>query len=845
MSLKNENFTNRVNDVIQFSREEALRLGHDFIGIEHLMLGLLRLTDSKAVQILQKLGVSPLELKNEIEKKLPEGSYHLHHSATIPLTKQAARMLKFSQLVAIELRSPKVDTEHLLLAILHDDENLVSRALEKFSVYYDDVKDEIIGKPTQKDILSELSGSEDDDDEPSFGSSSSRQGPESKSKTPVLDNFGRDLTKLAAENKLDPIVGREKEIERVSQILSRRKKNNPILIGEPGVGKSAIAEGLAMRIIQKKVPRVLFNKRIVTLDLASLVAGTKYRGQFEERMKALMNELEKNPDVILFIDEIHTIIGAGGASGSLDASNMFKPALARGDIQVIGATTLDEYRQYIEKDGALERRFQKVLIEPTSPEETIIILNNIKSKYEEHHNVTYTPEAIEACVKLTERYITDRFLPDKAIDALDEAGARVHIKNVKVPKNITQLEEEIEKVRQQKNNAISASKFEEAAKWRDEEKKLLNELEAAKAKWEEEIKIHREVVTDENVAEVVAMMTGIPVQRIAQQESERLVKMAEELSGKVIGQEEAVQKVVKAIQRNRAGLKDPNRPIGSFIFLGPTGVGKTQLAKVLARYLFDSDDALIRIDMSEYMEKFAVSRLIGAPPGYVGYEEGGQLTEKVRRRPYSVVLLDEIEKAHPDVFNILLQILDDGHITDSLGRKIDFRNTIIIMTSNIGVRQLKDFGQGVGFTTKAKQEQMDEYARSVIEKALKKAFAPEFLNRIDDVIIFNSLKREDIHRIIDIELAGLYKRIEDLGYKLVLNEDAKDFIAEKGFDPEYGARPLKRAIQKYLEDPLAEEIIKSKIQEGDTIKVSLDKEKNELVLKVNKQKQKKAETGEE
>lgn len=617
------------------------------------------------------------------------------------------------------------------------------------------------------------------------------------------------------------------------------------MIGEPGVGKSAIAEGLAMRIIQKKVPRVLFNKRIVTLDLASLVAGTKYRGQFEERMKALMNELEKNPDVILFIDEIHTIIGAGGASGSLDASNMFKPALARGDIQVIGATTLDEYRQYIEKDGALERRFQKVLIEPTSPEETIIILNNIKSKYEEHHNVTYTPEAIEACVKLTERYITDRFLPDKAIDALDEAGARVHIKNVKVPKNITQLEEEIEKVRQQKNNAISASKFEEAAKWRDEEKKLLNELEAAKAKWEEEIKIHREVVTDENVAEVVAMMTGIPVQRIAQQESERLVKMAEELSGKVIGQEEAVQKVVKAIQRNRAGLKDPNRPIGSFIFLGPTGVGKTQLAKVLARYLFDSDDALIRIDMSEYMEKFAVSRLIGAPPGYVGYEEGGQLTEKVRRRPYSVVLLDEIEKAHPDVFNILLQILDDGHITDSLGRKIDFRNTIIIMTSNIGVRQLKDFGQGVGFTTKAKQEQMDEYARSVIEKALKKAFAPEFLNRIDDVIIFNSLKREDIHRIIDIELAGLYKRIEDLGYKLVLNEDAKDFIAEKGFDPEYGARPLKRAIQKYLEDPLAEEIIKSKIQEGDTIKVSLDKEKNELVLKVSKQKQKKAETGEE
>ena len=660
-----------------------------------------------------------------------------------------------------------------------------------------------------------------------------------------MDNFGRDLTKYAEDNKLDPIVGRENEIERVSQILSRRKKNNPILIGEPGVGKSAIAEGLALRIVQKKVSRVLFNKRIITLDLASLVAGTKYRGQFEERMKAVMNELEKSPDVILFIDEIHTIIGAGGASGSLDASNMFKPALARGEIQCIGATTLDEYRQYIEKDGALERRFQKVIIEPTSVEETIQILNNIKDKYEDHHSVTYTPEAIEACVTLTHRYISDRHLPDKAIDALDEAGSRVHITNIVVPKAIVEIEKSIEDIKEEKNKVVRSQKYEEAARLRDTERQLLEKLEIEKKKWEEDTKNNREVVSEDNVAEVVAMMTGVPAQRIAQNEGSKLVGMVDDLKGKIIGQDEAVKKVVKAIQRNRAGLKDPNKPIGSFIFLGPTGVGKTQLAKELSRYLFDKDDALIRIDMSEYMEKFAVSRLVGAPPGYVGYEEGGQLTEKVRRKPYSVVLLDEIEKAHPDVFNLLLQGLDDGIITDSLGRKIDFKNTIIIMTSNIGSRQLKDFGTGVGFGTSAKQEKADEDAKGIIEKALKKAFAPEFLNRIDDVIMFDSLSKEDIHKIIDIELAKLYSRILDLGYTIKLTDAAKDYISDKGYDQNFGARPLKRAIQKYLEDPLAEEIIKSNLEEGDTIKVDLNKDNSELVIKVVKSKKTKKTTEEE
>ncbi|MBO6532522.1 MAG: ATP-dependent Clp protease ATP-binding subunit, partial [Muricauda sp.] len=672
-----------------------------------------------------------------------------------------------------------------------------------------------------------------DSKESSFGSGASQKGSK-KSKTPVLDNFGRDLTRLAEENKLDPVVGREKEIERVSQILSRRKKNNPLLIGEPGVGKSAIAEGLALRIINKKVSRILYNKRVVTLDLASLVAGTKYRGQFEERMKAVMNELEKNDDIILFIDEIHTIVGAGGATGSLDASNMFKPALARGEIQCIGATTLDEYRQYIEKDGALERRFQKVMVEPTSVEETIEILMNIKAKYEEHHNVNYTDEAILACVKLTNRYMTDRFLPDKAIDALDEAGSRVHIVNMDVPKQILELESQLEDVRELKNSVVKKQKYEEAAKLRDDEKRLEKELATAQERWEEESKLHRETVTEDNVADVVSMMSGIPVNRIAQTESNKLAELPNLIKGFVIGQDEAVSKVARAIQRNRAGLKDPNKPIGSFIFLGQTGVGKTQLAKILAKELFDSEDALIRIDMSEYMEKFAISRLVGAPPGYVGYEEGGQLTEKVRRKPYSVVLLDEVEKAHPDVFNMLLQVLDDGFLTDSLGRKIDFRNTIIIMTSNIGARQLKDFGQGVGFGTAAKKAQADTHQKSVIENALKKAFAPEFLNRIDDVVVFNPLEREDIHKIIDIELNKLYQRIKDIGYELKLSDEAKDYIADKGFDKQYGARPLKRAIQKYIEDALAEEIVNSKLEEGDSIFMELDEKKEELTIEIKK-----------
>ncbi|MGY8915454.1 MAG: ATP-dependent Clp protease ATP-binding subunit, partial [Flavobacteriales bacterium] len=655
-----------------------------------------------------------------------------------------------------------------------------------------------------------------------------------KSKTPVLDNFGRDLTQMAEENKLDPVVGREKEIERVSQILSRRKKNNPLLIGEPGVGKSAIAEGLALRIINKKVSRILYNKRVVTLDLASLVAGTKYRGQFEERMKAVMNELEKNDDIILFIDEIHTIVGAGGATGSLDASNMFKPALARGEIQCIGATTLDEYRQYIEKDGALERRFQKVIVEPTTVEETIEILKNIKGKYEDHHNVIYTDEAIIACVKLTNRYMTDRFLPDKAIDALDEAGSRVHIINMDVPKQILELEKQLEDVRDLKNSVVKKQRYEEAAKLRDDEKRLEKDLAIAQEKWEEDSKLHRETVSEDNVADVVSMMSGIPVNRIAQTESNKLAELPNLIKANVIGQDEAVAKVAKAIQRNRAGLKDPDKPIGSFIFLGQTGVGKTQLAKVLAKELFDSEDALIRVDMSEYMEKFAISRLVGAPPGYVGYEEGGQLTEKVRRKPYSVILLDEIEKAHPDVFNMLLQVLDDGFLTDSLGRKIDFRNTIIIMTSNIGARQLKDFGQGVGFGTSAMKAQTDSHQKGVIENALKKAFAPEFLNRIDDVVVFNPLEREDIHKIIDIELRKLFARIKDIGYNLNLTDKAKDYIAEKGFDKQYGARPLKRAIQKYIEDALAEEIVNSKLNEGDSIYMDLDEKKEELTIDIKK-----------
>lgn len=833
-------FSPRVKDVITYSREEALRLGHDYIGTEHLLLGIIREGEGTAVRLLKTLGVDLMELRKAVEQTIGTGNHKVSNLANIPLMKQAERALKITYLEAKLFKSAVIGTEHLILSILKDEDNVATKSLHKFKIDYEVMKMEL--ELSKSDPKAEFPGTpqDEDADDDSFSAGSAKKAVDSKSKTPVLDNFGRDLTKAAEEGRLDPIVGREKEIERVSQILSRRKKNNPILIGEPGVGKSAIAEGLALRIVQRKVSRVLFGKRVVTLDLASLVAGTKYRGQFEERMKAVMNELEKSPDVILFIDEIHTIIGAGGASGSLDASNMFKPALARGEIQCIGATTLDEYRQYIEKDGALERRFQKVIVEPTSAEETVEILNNVKAKYEDHHNVKYTDEAIKACVTLTSRYISDRHLPDKAIDALDEAGSRVHIVNINVPKNIVEIEKKLEEIKEEKNKVVRSQKYEEAARLRDTERQLLEQLETAKKQWEEDSKNHREVVTEENVAEVVAMMTGVPVQRIAQNEGEKLSKMADELQGKVIGQDDAVKKVVKAIQRNRAGLKDPNKPIGSFIFLGPTGVGKTQLAKILSKYLFDNDDALIRIDMSEYMEKFAVSRLIGAPPGYVGYEEGGQLTEKVRRRPYAVVLLDEIEKAHPDVFNLLLQALDDGQMTDSLGRKIDFKNTIIIMTSNIGVRQLKDFGQGVGFATSAKKDAEEENSRSVIEGALKKAFAPEFLNRIDDVVIFNSLTREHIHQIIDIELENLYGRINGLGYQIKISDEAKDFISEKGYDVQFGARPLKRSIQKYLEDPLAEEIIKSQLTEGDSIEADFDKEKEEIKIRIIKPKESKS-----
>jgi ATP-dependent Clp protease ATP-binding subunit ClpC len=828
-------FSPRVKDVITYSREEALRLGHDYIGTEHLLLGLIREGEGMAIKFLKSLNINLVELRKSIENAVKGSTGNVSNLNNIPLTKQAEKALKITYLEAKIFKSEIIGTEHLLLSILKDEDNIATQILNQFGVTYDIMREELELFKNNFKAEAPQSPSDDDpyskdDDGPSFGSA--KKGGDAKSKTPVLDNFGRDLTKAAEEGKLDPIVGREKEIERVSQILSRRKKNNPILIGEPGVGKSAIAEGLALRIIQRKVSRVLFNKRIVTLDLASLVAGTKYRGQFEERMKAVMNELEKSPDVILFIDEIHTIIGAGGASGSLDASNMFKPALARGEIQCIGATTLDEYRQYIEKDGALDRRFQKVIVDPTSVDETIQILHNIKERYEEHHHVNYTDDAILACVKLTNRYITDRFLPDKAIDALDEAGSRVHLSNIHVPPNIIELENKVQDIKAEKNRVVRSQKYEEAARLRDTEKQLLEQLESAKKAWEEETKTQRYSVTGDNVAEVVAMMSGIPVNRIAQAETTRLLKMGDEMKGKVIGQDEAVKKIVKAIQRNRAGLKDPNKPIGTFIFLGPTGVGKTELAKVISKYLFDSEDALIRIDMSEYMEKFAVSRLIGAPPGYVGYEEGGQLTEKVRRKPYSVVLLDEIEKAHPDVFNLLLQVLDDGQLTDSLGRKVDFKNTIVIMTSNIGSRQLKDFGQGVGFNTNARNNQADEHSRGVIENSLKKAFAPEFLNRIDDVIIFNSLSKEDIYKIIDIELDYLYKRVNELGYKVKLSDDAKDFLSEKGYDANFGARPLKRAIQKYVEDSLAEEIIKSELSEGDMIELSYDKEKDPDALKI-------------
>ncbi|MEZ7499539.1 ATP-dependent Clp protease ATP-binding subunit [Flavobacterium sp. Arc3] len=840
-----DNFSPRVKDVITYSKEEALRLGHDFIGTEHLMLGILRDGNGKAIQILNNLSVDLDHLRRKVEILSPAtpGVETNLEKKNLHLTRQAERALKTTFLEAKVFQSSSVSTAHLLLCILRNENDPTTKLLNKLKIDYDVAKEQYINMtPNEEEFLENLpkatdsynddAGQDDSLKEGNFNNPANKSN--KKSKTPVLDNFGRDLTEMAEEGKLDPVVGREKEIERVCQILSRRKKNNPLLIGEPGVGKSAIAEGLALRIIQKKVSRILFGKRVVTLDLASLVAGTKYRGQFEERMKAVMNELEKNDDIILFIDEIHTIVGAGGATGSLDASNMFKPALARGEIQCIGATTLDEYRQYIEKDGALERRFQKIIVEPTTVEETITILNNIKNKYEDHHNVIYSQEAIEACVKLTDRYMSERFLPDKAIDALDEAGSRVHITNIEVPKKILDLERQLEEIRELKTAVVKKQKYEEAAKLRDDEKRIEKELAIAQEQWEEDAKNNRIEVTEDNVADVVSMMTGIPVNRIAQTESNKLAILPQLIESKVIGQKEAVLKIARSIQRNRAGLKDPNRPIGSFIFLGQTGVGKTQLAKVLAKELFDSEDALVRIDMSEYMEKFAISRLVGAPPGYVGYEEGGQLTEKVRRKPYCVVLLDEIEKAHPDVFNMLLQVLDDGYLTDSLGRKIDFKNTIIIMTSNVGARQLKDFGQGVGFGTSARTANADDNSKSIIENALKKTFAPEFLNRIDDVIVFNTLEKHDIDLIIEIELKKLYARLTELGYKLTLSDKAKAFIADKGFDKQFGARPLKRAIQKYVEDTLAEEIITSKIALGDEIFMDIEEGAQELTVKVNK-----------
>ncbi|PSL42684.1 ATP-dependent Clp protease ATP-binding subunit ClpC [Chitinophaga niastensis] len=836
-----QNFSPQVKEIISFSREEALRLGNDFIGTEHLLLGIIREGEGTAVKILQALNVDLYELRKEVELAVKDKTgKNIANINSLPLTRQAEKVIRVTVLEAKALKSATVETEHLMLSILKNKENVCTQILQQFDVDYDTFKNEL-GFVKSADPKSEFDdpGEEEFEDERKSYASKAKQ-TNTKSKTPVLDNFGRDITKLAESGSLDPIVGREQEIERVSQILSRRKKNNPILIGEPGVGKTAIVEGLALRIVQRKVSRVLFDKRVVSLDLAALVAGTKYRGQFEERMKAIMNELEKNRDVILFIDEIHTIVGAGGASGSLDASNIFKPALARGELQCIGASTLDEYRMYIEKDGALDRRFQKVMVEPPSVDETILILNNIKQRYEEYHNVSYTDAAIDACVKLSDRYMTDRLLPDKAIDVLDEVGARVHLKNINVPQNILDLEKQIEDIKQEKNKVVKSQRFEEAAALRDTEKKLGEDLERAKAMWEEEVKHKRYPIDEEAIAEVVSMMTGIPVKRMVQAETEKLRRMGEDLKGAVVGQDEAISKVTKAIQRNRVGLKDPKKPIGTFIFLGPTGVGKTELAKSLARYMFDSDEALIRIDMSEYMEKFSVSRLIGAPPGYVGYEEGGQLTEKVRRKPYSVILLDEIEKAHPDIYNLLLQVLDDGILTDGLGRKVDFKNTLIIMTSNIGARQLKDFGAGVGFTTNARAVSEEDNTKSVIEKALKRTFSPEFLNRIDDVIIFNSLSKEHIYVIIDITMKSVLKRLNNLGFSLELTDEAKGFLADKGYDQQFGARPLHRAIQKYLEDPLAEEILNMNIHDGDILVADLDKENQKLIftLKNNSSKSK-------
>ena len=823
-------FSNGLDQVFKHSKNEARRLHSEFLNTEHFLLGMIK-TDNSAKEIMHNLGADLTQIKRKIETmSVASLNPFSVESDKISFTKMADQAIKRSELECRQYQSSEVNTVHLLLGILYKSEDPTTSILSSYEIDYERVTKEYQTMLKNSGQGPQMSAYDDDEEREEFGQMRKPTGNigTGKSKTPTLDNFGRDLTTLAREGKLDPVIGREKEIERVSQILSRRKKNNPLLIGEPGVGKSAIAEGLALRIQQKKVSRVLYGKRVITLDLASLVAGTKYRGQFEERMKAIMTELEKNRDVILFIDELHTIVGAGSSTGSLDASNMFKPALARGEIQCIGATTLDEYRQYIEKDGALERRFQKVMVEPTTVEETVQILNQIKDKYEDHHNVTYTDEAILACVNLTARYITDRFLPDKAIDAMDEAGSRVYIKNMKVPTEIIEHEKSIEEIKELKQAAVKKQDYLEARKLKDEEERLQMELNAAQAEWDKDVKEKKEIVSEESVAEVVSMMSGIPVTKVGKNELDKLALMDEMLNGKVVGQKDAVKKVVKAIQRNRAGLKDPNRPIGTFIFLGTTGVGKTELAKVMARELFDSDEALIRIDMSEYMEKFAVSRLVGAPPGYVGYEEGGQLTEAVRRKPYAVVLLDEIEKAHPDVFNILLQILDEGFVTDSLGRKIDFRNTIIILTSNIGTRDLKDFGDGVGFGTIAKKTNTDARARSTIENALKKAFAPEFLNRIDDIVIFNNLEKEDIAKIIDLELAKLYSRLEKLNYKVELTGDAKDFIAEKGWDKDFGARPLKRAIQKYIEDLLAEMLVNKLLTEGGTVVLKLNEAKDGL-----------------
>jgi ATP-dependent Clp protease ATP-binding subunit ClpC len=842
-----DNFSPRVKDVISFSKEEALRLGHNFIGTEHLMLGMLRDGGGKAITILNAIEVNLEELRRKVEILNPatlENPHALNDKKNLHLTRQAERALKTTFLEAKLFQSELINTVHLLLCILRNENDPTTKLLSKQNIDYDIVKeqfklmlandaDSYEDLPTSASFSDEKENEGEGKENPFVPTSESKGS--KKTKTPVLDNFGRDVTGLAEQEKLDPVVGREKEIERVSQILSRRKKNNPLLIGEPGVGKSAIAEGLALRIVQKRVSRVLYNKRVITLDLASLVAGTKYRGQFEERMKAVMNELEKNDDIILFIDEIHTIVGAGGATGSLDASNMFKPALARGEIQCIGATTLDEYRQHIEKDGALERRFQKVLVEQTNTVETLEILKNIKERYENHHNVNYSEDALSACVDLTNRYMSDRFLPDKAIDALDEAGSRVHINNMSVPKEVVDLEAQLDKVRDSKNSVVKKQKYEEAAKLRDDEKRVERLLIEAQERWQEESKLNRVTVNENDIADVVSMMTNIPVNKIIKSEKNKLSKLAKVINSKLIGQNEAVEKVVKAIQRNRAGLKAPDKPIGSFIFLGQTGVGKTQLAKILASEIFDSEENLIRIDMSEYMEKFAVSRLVGAPPGYVGYEEGGQLTEKVRRRPYSVILLDEVEKAHPDIFNMMLQILDDGFLTDSLGRKINFQNTIIIMTSNIGARQVKDFGRGLGFETASQKSQSKEIEKGVIQKELKKTFSPEFLNRIDDIVVFNNLEKTDIRKIVDIELVHLVKRVKQLGYEIEISESAKDFLSEKGYDSKYGARPLNRAIQKHLEDLLAENVVNNSIKEGDKITIDKNKDDESLNLKLSQE----------